>query len=255
MIEEMKEERISTGIPALDEMLGGGFLPRQVVTIAGPAGSGKTISAIQFIYGNLVRGKKCMFISASDDEESILKHSQGFGWDLARYVKENKLQVIDIKLAESDYSLTSEFLQEHGLVSEYLVQLPKIIKASKAEIIAIDSITEFNDLCTSELERRARLLDLRRIIREKGATALLTAESSPSGYGTKYGIAEYVTDGLILLGRFHSEDFSQFLRTIQILKMRWIGHSRDIRVYDITSRGIEIRSPLYTTLASGGKLR
>jgi circadian clock protein KaiC len=249
------EERITTGNEAIDDMMGGGFLPKQVVVIAGPTGSGKTISALQFIHANLMRGRRCMFISASEDEESIVRNSLRFGWDFGPYVERNKLSLVGIRLAESAPGLLSDILDEQGMVSDSLEQLPKIVKSSRAEIIAIDSITEFNDLCTSELERRARLLNLRRIIGEIGATALVTAEVSPEGRGTKYGIAEYVADGLILLRRYQSEDFSQYLHTLQIVKMRWIAHSREIRVYDITNRGIEVKSPLYTTLASGGKLR
>jgi KaiC/GvpD/RAD55 family RecA-like ATPase len=251
----MREERITTGNDALDEMLGGGFLPKQMIVIAGPAGSGKTISALQFIYANLQAGKKCLFVSASDTEESIIVNSMRFGWDLKQYIDKNQLTIASIRLADALPDFSADLLSEQGMYSSSLEQLPKILKASKAEIIAIDSITEFNDICTSELERRARILNLRRIIGEIGATALLVAEVSPEGKSTKYGIAEYVADGLILLSRFQSEDFSQYLHTIQIIKMRWIAHSREIRVYDITNRGLVIRSPLYTTLASGGKLR
>jgi KaiC/GvpD/RAD55 family RecA-like ATPase len=247
--------RITTGNGELDEMLGGGILPRQVVVIAGPAGSGKTISALQFAHGNLMQGKKCLFISASDDEDAIVKNSLQFGWDFETFIVRGQLSVININLARGEYSLASDMIEGGGLISDYLAKLPKILKSSDADIIIVDSITEFNDLCTSELERRARLLDIRRIIREIGATAVWTAETSSDGHGTKYGIAEYVSDGLIMLNRFQPEDFSKFLYIIQIVKMRWIGHSRELRVYSISEEGIELESPLYSTLASGGKIR
>ena len=247
--------RITTGNKELDDMLGGGILPRQVVVIAGPAGAGKTISALQFAYGNLMQGKKCLFISASDDEESILKNSLQFGWDFETFIMRGQLSVININLARGEFSLASDMLEGGGLISDYLAKLPKILKSSDADVVIIDSITEFNDLCTSELERRARLLDIRRIIREIGATSIWTAEASSDGLGTKYGIAEYVSDGLILLNRFQPEDFSKFLYVIQVVKMRWIGHSKELRVYSISEGGIELESPLYTTLASGGKIR
>lgn len=249
------EDRITTGNSELDEMLGGGFLPNHVVVVAGPAGSGKTITAFQFIYKNLQDGKRCLFVSASDDEESIVKNALRFGWDMKPYIENNKLSIIDVTLAEGgEHTLATDLLSEHGMISDYLEQLPGLIKSSKAEVVAIDSITEFNDLCTTELERRARLLDLRKIIKEIGATALITAEAALEGYSTKYGIAEYTADGLIFISRFQSKDFSQFMHVMQIVKMRWTAHSREIRVYNITNSGIELQSPLYTTLASGGKL-
>jgi KaiC/GvpD/RAD55 family RecA-like ATPase len=246
--------RITTGNGDLDDMLGGGILARQVIVVAGPAGAGKTISALQFAYGNLMQGKKCLFISASDDGDAIVKNSLQFGWDFETFIVRGQLSVININLARGEYSLASDMVKDGGLISDYLEKLPKILKSSDADIVIIDSITEFNDLCTSELERRARLLDIRRIIREIGATSIWTAEASKDGHGTKYGIAEYVSDGLILLNRFQPEDFSKFLYIIQIVKMRWIAHSKELRVYSISSDGIELESPLYTTLASGGKI-
>lgn len=247
-------ERITTGNPDIDEMLGGGILPQQVLVAAGPAGAGKTIMALQFAYGNLQQNKKCLFLSASDDEDSIVKNSMGFGWDFEKYILSGQLSVININLARGEYSLASDLLEGRGMISDYLEKLPRILKSSDADIIIIDSITEFNDLCTSELERRARLLDIRRIIREIGATALWTAEASHDGHGTKYGIAEYVSDGLLQLNRFQPEDFSQFLYVIQVVKIRWIGHSKELRVYSISENGIELKSPLFTALASGGKV-
>ncbi len=248
-------DRVTTGNADIDEMLGGGILPQQVLVAAGPAGAGKTIMALQFAYGNLEQGQKCLFISASDDEDSIVKNSVGFGWDFEKYILNGQLSVININIARGEYSLASDMLEGGGLISDYLEKLPRILKTSDADIVIIDSITEFNDLCTSELERRARLLDVRRIIREIGATALWTAELSPDGHSTKYGIAEYVSDGHIILNRFQPEDFSQFLYIIQIVKMRWVAHSKELRVYSINSEnGIELESPLFTTLASGGRV-
>ncbi len=238
------EGRIATGMEELDEMLGGGFLPKQCIIIAGQAGAGKTIAALQFLHANLKNGKKCLFISASDDEKSIVTHSLKFGWNLGPYVDSNKLTIVNIELMEV----------EHGLMSDIPQQVPKIIKGSKADIVVLDSITEFNDLCTSDMERRARLMDIRKIIKEIGATGLLTAEVGAESKKTKYGVAEYVFDGLILLSRFQSDDFSQFITIIQIIKMRWVQHSRELRAYSITNSGIVVQSPLYTLMASTGKI-
>ena len=252
---DMTGGRITTGNSELDDMLGGGILPRQVLVAAGPAGAGKTIMALQFAFGNLMEGKKCLLISASDDEDSLVKNSLKFGWDLETFIVKGQLSIININLARGEYSLASDMLDGGGLISDYLEKLPRILKSSDTDIVIVDSITEFNDLCTSELERRARLLDIRRIIREIGATALWTAELALEGYSTKYGIAEYVSDGFILLNRFQPGDFSKFLYIIQIVKMRWISHSKELRVYSISENGIEIESPLYSTLASGGAIK
>lgn len=202
-------ERVTTGNRELDEMLGGGLPARHVVVLAGPAGAGKTITTLQFLWANLQAGRKCMFISASDDDASILQAAKGFGWDLKPYLDGKQLVLLKLKLVEV----------EHGLVSDLQQQLPKLIRQAKPDILVVDSITEFDDLCASDLERRGRLLYLREVIKEVGATAIITAEADTSrgGMATKYGIAEYVADGFILQSRFLSEDYSQLLYVIQTL--------------------------------------
>jgi KaiC/GvpD/RAD55 family RecA-like ATPase len=240
-------ERVTTGNKELDEMLGGGIPARHVVVLAGPAGAGKTITTLQFMWANLQAGKRCMFVSASDDDRAILENAKKFGWDLKPYIDSKSLILLKLKLVEV----------EHGLVSDLQQQLPKLIRQAKPDILVVDSITEFDDLCASDLERRGRLLYLREVIKEIGATAIITAEADTArgGMATKYGIAEYVADGFILHSRFLSEDYSQLLYVIQIMKMRWTGHSKETRAYNITSKGIQISSPLYTILATSGKQR
>jgi KaiC/GvpD/RAD55 family RecA-like ATPase len=245
--EVVQPERVTTGIPALDEMLGGGLLPGHVIVVSGPTGAGKTIFALQFIYAHLRRGKRCLYISASDDEQSVINNAISFGWDLRPYIASGQLDLRHLEIVEIDAS--------SKVTSDYLDRLPKAIQESGAEIVALDSITEYDDLCRSDIERRGRMLHLRRIIKDMGGTAIFTSESSADQQGSKYGIAEYASDGLILLRHYQPEDFSLFLYIIQIKKMRWIKHSRDMRAYSITDRGIEIQSPLYTILASAGKIR
>jgi len=243
--EQEEEERITTGNKELDDMLGGGIVPHHMIVVAGPAGAGKTITAMQFIHANLQKGRKCMFISASDDEDAIVKNAMKFGWDLEPYKESGHFVPIKIKLVDV----------EHGVPVSDFLQMPKIIRGVRPEILVIDSITEFDDLCDKEMERRGQLLHLREVIKEVGATAVITAEVAPGGLSTKYGIAEYVSDGFILQSRFLSEDYSQFLNVIQIIKMRWTRHSKETRAYNITGHGIDIYSPLYTILASTGKTK
>ncbi len=243
----LSAERISTGVAGLDEMLGGGLLPGHVVVVSGPTGAGKTIFALQFMYPNLRQGKRCLYISASDDEEAVVTNALSFGWNFRPYMESGQLNLRHVEIVEHEAG--------SKITSDYLDQLPRILQESGADIVALDSITEYDDLCRNDTERRARLLHLRRTIKNMGGTAIFTAESDESQMRSKYGMAEYATDGLILLRHYQPEDFSLFLYIIQVKKMRWIKHSRDMRAYSITDHGIEIQSPLYTILASAGKIR
>lgn len=221
--------RISTGIEGMDEMLGGGFPPKHVVTVAGPPGAGKTIFVLQFTHANLLAGRKCAIFSASHDREMIADYARSFGWDFRPFLQEGKLIVENPEIAEV----------ESGMVSDFLEELPKMVKSCSAAIVSIDSITEFSDLCMSDSERRARLLYLRKVLRKSGATGLLISEVSPDGMTAKYGVVDYISDGLIMLRRI-SSGVSAVVHAVTILKMTNVEHSREIRAYSITKKGLEV---------------
>jgi len=106
----------------------------------------------------------------------------------------------------------------------------------------IDSMTDFLMLCKSEIESRSRLLNLLQIISGNGSSALITAESDVNSDSTRYGIVEYMADGLIILRRVQSADLSEIVHVIQVAKMRWSKHLREIRQYDFTDKGIVVYS-------------
>lgn len=241
----MENSRVTSGNPVLDEMLGGGFLPNQVVAVVGPPGGGKTIAMLQFIYANARLGKRCLLISAADDEESIVAFSRSFGWDFGPYLQGGQMKIVTVRMMDAGSGLPTNMVEE----------LSRLVAKSGAEIVGVDSITEFQDMCGTDMERKGRTLDLRWQIKAAGATGLMAAEAGGPPGISKYGIAEYVADGVILQSRLTSEDGSETLHVIQVLKMRWIQHSKEIRAYRVTTSGIEILSPLYTALASSGKKR
>lgn len=241
----MNHERVTTGNPVLDEMLGGGFLPNQAVAVVGPPGGGKTIALLQFLHANASLGKRCLLISAADDEESLITFSRGFGWDFRPYLQSGQMHIVTVRMMDTGA----------GLPTNLLEQMPRTISQSGAEVVGVDSITEFQDMCGTDTERKGRTLDLRWQLKNSGAAALIAAEAGGPPGISKYGIIEYVADGVILQSRLTSEDGSESLHVIQVLKMRWTHHSKEIRAYRVTDRGIEIQSPLYTALASSGKKR
>jgi KaiC/GvpD/RAD55 family RecA-like ATPase len=233
------EERVklSTGIEGLDEMLYGGIPRESIVGLVGPAGSGKTIISLQFLYASLKEGKKCLYISASHDEKELISNSKLYGWDFEPYIEEKKLILKFIKPVK----LIQEGM-ESRLVSDYLEELPYVVNQTEKEVVIIDSITDFLMLCKTDIERRSRLINLFHIIKESKSTALLTAESEIKSDSTKNGILEYVVDSIILLRRIQSTNLSELLHVIQVVKLRWNKHLREIRQFDFTDKGIVVYS-------------
>jgi circadian clock protein KaiC len=221
----MEENRISSGIQGIDEMLHGGIILGQIIGVVGPAGSGKTLISLQFLHSCLKQGKKCLYISANHNEKELIKHSLTYGWDFEPFIN-NRL----LELKSLEPVLTSKFLDE----------LPIIVSQIKTDVVIIDPVTDFLLLCQDEIESRSRLFNLLKIIKEYRATALITAEADVNSCSTKSGIIEYAVDGLFINRRIQSADMSEIIHVIQIAKMRWTKHIREIRQYDFTDKGIEV---------------
>ena len=223
----METNRISSGIQGIDEMLFGGINLGHIIGIVGPAGSGKTLISLQFLHSCLKQGKKCLYISANHTKEDLMKHSLIYGWDFEPFINNRLLDL--------------NFL-EPVLTSQYLDELPIVVSKTKSDIVIIDPVTDFLSLCQNDVESRSRLLNLFKIIKEYRATALITAESDVNSCSTKSGIIEYAVDGLFINRRIQSADMNEVMHVIQIAKMRWTKHIREIRQYDFTDKGIEVYS-------------
>lgn len=221
-------DRLASGVAGLDEMLGGGLPRGHIVTILGDSGTGKTTFALQYLLEGLRNNEPGIYISLEEEKESILSCARFFGWDLDKYIKEKKLELI--KLEPSDIKTTTKRIKS---------DLPEYLKASGAKRLVIDSITLFGMTFKDEVERRIRLFDLNKHIKKTDITALFTSEVGEGNpYHSRDGIVEYTSDGVLLLQQ--TEKQKDVRLTIRIIKMRRTAHDRSYRPYEITDRGIVV---------------
>ncbi len=224
-------ELVKTGVEGLDELLGGGVPKGHVVTILGGFGTGKTTLSLQFIKEGLERGEKCIFITLEETDESIRENAKSFGWDLERF-KGESLSLVKLEPADMKSTLT-----------KVRSELPSYIKKFGAERIVLDSVSLLSMMFPDEGERRTHLFDLCQLMRNSGATSLLTAESKDENpRSSKDGLVEYVSDGVISLQIQDTKGSSDVQLVIQVVKMRRLGHSRRLKPYTITSDGIIVHT-------------
>lgn len=225
-------ERVKTGITGLDEMLGGGFPKSHNIVVMGSFGTGKTTFGLQFLVEGLKENEKGIFITLEEDEESIIRDAESFGWDL-RPAIENK-QLVIVKLEPSDALST---------VTRIKSDLPKFIKSFGASRIVIDSVSLLNMLFEDDHEKRTNLFNLTQMIRETGATCLMTAEvRDDNPNASRDGLVEYTADGVISLQYEEPAEKGEIQLTLRVIKMRRTNHSRRIRPYSISDRGIVVHS-------------
>lgn len=224
--------RLSTGVPGLDEMLGGGLPQGHILGIAGPPGSGKTILCLQFIWEGLQRNEKAIFLSLDQEERSLLQAASNFGWDLQRAIDRNMLQLV--KLDPADLTAVMGRIES---------EFPLILREFGAARAVIDPFTILEMLTPDGVERRRRSIQLLRWISAENATALITSERpAESPFLSRFGNIEYAADGFLTLHRFQVDGRAQL--GLEIVKMRHTPHSTELKPYSISPKGFVVHTDL-----------
>ncbi len=228
----MASNRVKTGISGLDEMLQGGLPENHIVLVMGSFGTGKTTLGLQFLVEGLRQAEPCIFISLEEDKDSIMKNAATFGWDLTPALEAKKLGLF--KLEPSDAKTT---------IMRIKSELPKFIKSFGAKRVVLDSVSLLNMMFSDENERRSNLFNLCQLLRTTGATSVLTAEvKDDNPRSSRDGLAEYTADGVLLLQSDENKEGGEVQLTIRIMKMRRTAHSRRVKPYSITDKGIVVHA-------------
>jgi circadian clock protein KaiC len=220
-------ERVSTGVPALDQMFSGeGYYRGSSILVSGTAGTGKTSLTAHFVDAACARGEKCIFFSFEESAEQLVRNMLSIGIDLGRWVRKGLLHFHSVRP-------TSFGLEMH------LVKIHKIIDGVKPSIVVVDPITGLLHAGTAS-ETRSVLLRLIDFLKEKGITAVITTLTS-GGIAmeqTEIDISSLVDAWLLLRD---IESGGERNRGLYILKARGIAHSNQIREFLLTAHGVELR--------------
>jgi len=230
------KDRVQTGIPGLDGMIGGGFERKSVVVIAGDAGSGKTTFALQFLYNGAKKFReKGLYITFEEQKESLFKHMAQYGWDFADLEKKGMIHVLEYPPHEVD-----RFISEGGIIED-------LIKEKDVERVVIDSITSLVLLHENEYKRRQAFLVTIEALKKWGCMTLLTSEAKTikGEVRSRFGI-EYLADGMLgihVVRRGEERDYA-----FEIIKLRGIAHERKLCPLKITDKGIVLfpGQPVFT---------
>jgi len=225
-------KRIKTGIPGLDQMLRGGFLPKSSVLVEGAPGTGKTTLGMQYIYHGIVdRDEPGIIVTFEQFPSQYYRDAASFGWDFHRLEKQGKLRIV-----MTSPEVSRAYLEETG------GQIEELTREMGARRILVDSLSHFERLTEDPVELRQLIYGFINGLKREGLTAVLTRESSAL-LGEAEGYDEsvpFVVDSYILLRYVEME--SAIHRALLVLKMRGSGHDNDIRQFAITSHGIEVQS-------------
>jgi len=221
----MIKERVKTNIPGLDEIIGGGLVPKTLNLLTGTAGTGKTILSSQFIYNGLKDfDQSAVYVSFEEPIETMRENCLSFGWDFAPYEKKEKMVYVryDPFHVEDIYEL-----------------IETNVKKLNAERVVIDSISALGLYVRDTPEIRRMIFNIAFLLRKLSCTTILISEILPMQDSlSRFGVEEFVTDSVIVL--YYNRVASQFSRSLTVWKMRNSEHSNKIHPYKITSKGIVV---------------
>ena len=234
----MDIKRIKSGIDGLDEILGGGFINGSSILIAGGPGTGKTIFSMEFLVkGILNYDEPGIFVTLEERPDELRREALIFGWDLAKLEEEKIFAIVDAASSKAGLPTNEKYALRRGFDVNTLAQ--EIYRASReldVKRIIIDSISSIEVQYDSDSSLRAAIFRLSALLREINCTSLMTCEMIGKENYTRYGIEEFVAQGLIQL--FLREESGELRRSILVRKMRGTSHSLKRYPFEIGDNGL-----------------
>jgi circadian clock protein KaiC len=236
-----KAPRAATGIPGLDEVLGGGLPQNRLYVVEGSAGSGKTTLAFQFLLEGAERGEPVLFVSFSESEDELRSIADSHGWNL-----DGRVNVHVPNFTEESSSPDRDYtIFEPGEVelNEMMKGLYEVIERLKPQRAIFDSVSEMRLLARDPLRYRRHVIGLKNFFANRNCTVLFTDEAIPDRDPQLQSIAH----GVICLEQ-NPRDYGTSRRRLRIVKLR--GSSIREGFHDIVIRrgGLQVFPALVAAL-------
>ena len=223
-----------TGIEGLDEITGGGLPAGRPTLVAGSAGSGKTMLAVEF----LVRGatqfdEPGVFMMFEESAAELTNNVRSLGFDLAELAAQKKIALDHVHIERSEIEETGEYDLE-GL----FIRLGHAIDTIGAKRVVLDTVEALFAGLPNQAILRSELRRLFRWLKDRGMTAIITGEKGEGNAITRYGLEEYVADCVIVLDQRVQEQIST--RRLRVLKYRGTAHGTNEYPFLIGAHGFSV---------------
>ncbi len=219
------DERISSGVPRLDSMFGGGVFRGSTVLVSGTAGTGKTSLAAHFAAAACRRGERALFCAFEESSRQLLRNMRSIGLNLRRFVT-------SARLCFSAQRPTTYGLEMH------LALIHKQVQEFQPHIVIFDPISGLSGAGGPE-DTRAAIMRLVDHLKSQQITAVFTSltQGGTPTEATDVGLSSLVDVWLLLRDLELSGERN---RTLNILKERGSAHSNQVREFRLTDHGIEL---------------
>ncbi len=219
-------ERVPTGITELDNMLGGGFLPKRNILVTGGPGTGKTTFCMEFLYRGAEQfNEKGLFVSLEEKQDRLVDNlSQGLDWDLRKHIEGGAIVMVTVENFSWEHlaDTLQAYITRHGV-----------------KRVVIDSLTLLKMNTKDPFEFRRNFIGLMGFLDNLDCTTIVTAESNfMTREKASYSLEEFIVDGVIVL--YNLPIKNERRRALEILKMRGVKHSNSMFPFKITESGVVV---------------
>jgi circadian clock protein KaiC len=223
-------DRVASGVPALDKMLGGGVGRGSATLLTGPTGVGKSTIAMQYAYAAALRGDRAI-VYAFDEVLDIAKgRVTSLGMDVQAQIDRGRLCMFQIDPAELS-------------TGEFIWQIRRDVEQHDTRIVVIDSLNGFLNSMPGERDLILHLHELFAFLNQMGVATFLvhTLQGLVGSMRADIDVS-YISDTIVLLRYFEAK--GEIRQVISILKQRIGAHERTLREFRLGKDGISVGEPL-----------
>jgi circadian clock protein KaiC len=223
--------RSTTGVPGLDDILGGGFTPNRLYLIDGDPGAGKTTLALQYLREGARLGEKCLYVTLSETREELESVAASHAWSL------EGVEILELIANETELNTDTQLTMYHPSEVELNQTTRTVIETvnrTNPQRVVIDSLAELRMLAQNSLRYRRQILALKQFFIGRQSTVLLLDDQTATGTDKQL---QSIAHGVVDLEQLAPE-FGGQRRRLRVVKFRASGYRGGYHDFNIERGGI-----------------
>src|SRR4051794_1993498 len=228
-----EDERVSTGIEGLDDVLNGGFPQGHFFLIEGEPGTGKTTLGLQFLMQGARTGERSLYVTLSESKREIEKVARSHRWSLEGVTIFEFTPTEDSLRPEDQYSAFHPSEVEFQDTTQNILREVERVQPTR---VVLDSLSEIRLLARDSLRYRRQILALKHFFTNRNCTVLLLDDRTSGAEDLQL---QSIAHGVLLLEKVCRE-YGKIRRRVQVSKLRGSSFREGYHDYTIETGGVKV---------------